>query len=119
MGALSGVLLTEAEQRAHQRNLLIGRATGGPPWLPEADVRAIIAVRLRTFLSGDAAVSSGLCQRLAEFLAAGIVPAVPRDGAGCAGEIIQLAHCFGPLAGLGSVLGKPRYGGAAPGRRRT
>ena len=80
MGALSGVLLTEAEQRAHQRNLLIGRATGGPPWLPEADVRAIIAVRLRTFLSGDAAVSSALCQRLAEFLAAGIVPAVPREG---------------------------------------
>ena len=115
MGALSGVLLTEAEQRAHQRNLLIGRATGGPPWLPEADVRAIIAVRLRTFLSGDAAVSSGLCERLAEFLAAGFVPAVPLDGVGCAGEIIQLAHCFGPLTGLGSVLGKSGYGGASSG----
>ena len=110
MGALSGVLLTDAEQRVHQRNLLIGRATGGPPWLPETDVRAILAVRMRTFLSGDAAVSSGLCQRLAEFLAAGIVPAVPADGAGCAGEIIQLAHCFGPLAGLGSVLGESGHG---------
>ncbi|HXB47306.1 MAG TPA: aromatic amino acid lyase [Streptosporangiaceae bacterium] len=104
MGALSKVRLTEAEQQAHQRNLLVGRATGGPPWLGEADVRAIVAVRLRTFLSGDAAVSASLCQRLADFLAARIVPAVPRDGAGCAGEIIQLAHCFGPLAGLGSVL---------------
>ena len=41
MGALSGVLLTDAEQRVHQRNLLIGRATGGPPWLPETDVREI------------------------------------------------------------------------------
>jgi histidine ammonia-lyase len=104
MGALSSVRLTDAEQQVHQRNLLLGRATGGPPWLAEADVRAIVAVRLRTFLSGDAAVSASLCQRLADFLAAGIVPAVPRDGAGCAGEIIQLAHCFGPLAGLGSVL---------------
>ena len=104
MGALSKVRLTEAEQQAHQRNLLLGRATGGPPWLAEADVRAIVAVRLRTFLSGDAAVSVSLCQRLADVLAARIVPAVPRDGAGCAGEIIQLAHCFGPLAGLGSVL---------------
>jgi histidine ammonia-lyase len=104
MGALSKVRLTEAEQQAHQRNLLLGRATGGPPWLAEAEVRAIIAVRLRTFLSGDAAVSASLCQRLADFLAAGIVPAVPQDGAGCAGEIIQLAHCFGPLVGLGSVL---------------
>jgi histidine ammonia-lyase len=104
MGALSSVRLTDAKQRAHQRNLLVGRATGGPPWLAETDVRAIVAVRLRTFLSGDAAVSASLCQRLADFLTAGIVPAVPRDGAGCAGEIIQLAHCFGPLAGLGSVL---------------
>jgi histidine ammonia-lyase len=104
MGALSSRLLTEAEQRTHQRNLLLGRATGGPPWLAEADVRAIIAVRLRTFLSGDAAVSASLCHRLTDFLAARIVPAVPEGGAGCAGEIIQLAHCFGPLAGLGSVL---------------
>jgi histidine ammonia-lyase len=104
MGALSKVRLTEAEQQAHQRNLLLGRATGGPPWLAEADVRAIIAVRLRTFLSGDAAVSASLCQRLADVLASRIVAAVPQGGAGCAGEIIQLAHCFGPLAGLGSVL---------------
>jgi len=104
MGALSKVRLTTTEQQAHQRNLFLGRATGGPPWLDEADVRAIVAVRLRTFLSGDAAVSASLCQRLADFLTARIVPAVPQDGAGCAGEIIQLAHCFGPLAGVGSVL---------------
>jgi histidine ammonia-lyase len=113
MGRLSSIRLSDAEQQVHQRNLLLGRATGGPPWLAEPDVRAIVAVRLRTFLSGDAAVSASLCQRLADFLAAGIVPAVPRDGAGCAGEIIQLAHCFGPLAGLGSVL--PAAGdGATP-----
>lgn len=111
MGALSTVRLSPAEQRAHQRNLLIGRATGGPPWLPEADVRAIIAVRLRTFLSGDAAVSAGLCQRLTDVLAARLVPAVPQGGAGSAGEIIQLAHCFGPLIGIGAALRPPGHGG--------
>ncbi len=104
MGALSGVRLTGAQQAQHQRNLLLARATGGPPWLPAADVRAIFAVRLRTFLSGDAAVSGQLCQRLADFLAAGIIPAVPRTGAGSAGEIIPLAHAFGPVAGIGQVL---------------
>jgi histidine ammonia-lyase len=104
MGALAGVRLSAAEQRDHQRQLLVGRATGGPPWLPAPDVRTMLAVRLRTFLSGDAAVSAGLCQRIAGFLAAGIVPAVPADGGGSAGEIIQLAHCFGPLAGIGAVL---------------
>jgi histidine ammonia-lyase len=105
MGALSGVRLTEQQQLSHQRNLLLARATGGPPWLDRSEVRAVIAVRLLTFLSGDAAVSAGLCQRLAEFLDSGIVPAVPRSGMGAAGEIIQLAHAFGPLAGIGQVLG--------------
>jgi len=104
MGALSGVRLTGAQQREHQRNLLLARATGGPPWLDEADARALIAVRLRTFLSGDAGVSAALCRRLTEVLDAGLVPAVPRGGVGCAGEIVPLAHAFGPLCGIGRVL---------------
>jgi histidine ammonia-lyase len=99
MGALSKVRLTERQQLSHQRNLLLARATGGPPWLDRPEVRAIIMVRLLTFLSGDAAVSAGLCRRLAEFLDSGIVPAVPRTGMGAAGEIMQLAHAFGPLVG--------------------
>ena len=105
MGALSSVRLTEQQQRSHQRNLLLARATGGPPWLSPPEVRAIIAVRLLTFLSGDAAVSGELCRRLADFLNHDILPAIPRTGAGAAGEIMQLAHAFGPLAGIGWVLG--------------
>jgi histidine ammonia-lyase len=104
MGALSSVRLTEQQQRSHQRNLLLARASGGPPWLSEPEVRAVVAVRLLTFLSGDAAVSAELCQRLADFLNRGVVPAVPRAGAGAAGEIMQLAHAFGPVAGIGQVL---------------
>ena len=105
MGALSAVRLTEQQQRSHQRNLLLARATGGPPWLEEPEARAVITVRLLTFLSGDAAVSAELCQRLADTLNHGLVPAVPRAGAGAAGEIMQLAHAFGPVAGIGRVLG--------------
>ncbi len=105
MGALSWVRLSEQQQRSHQRNLLLARATGGPPWLGPADVRAIFTVRLLTFLSGDAAVSAGLCRRLADFLNYRIVPAVPQAGVGAAGEIMQLAHAFGPVAGIGQVIG--------------
>lgn len=110
MGKLSSVRLTEEQQRSHQRNLLLARAIGGPPWLAPAEVRSVLAVRLMTFLSGDAAVSAELCQRLADFLNDGIVPAVPRAGAGAAGEITHLAHAFGPLVGIGQVL---EPGGAA------
>ena len=105
MGALSSVRLTGQQQRSHQRNLLLARATGGPPWLDVPEARAVITVRLLTFLSGDAAVSGELCQRLADFLNRGLVPAVPSTGAGAAGEIMQLAHAFGPVAGIGRVLG--------------
>jgi histidine ammonia-lyase len=105
LGALASVRLTEEEQRSHQRNVLLARATGGPPWLDEPEVRAVFAVRLLTFLSGDAGVSGGLCERLADFLNHGIVPAVPRTGVGAAGEIMQLAHAFGPVAGIGQVIG--------------
>jgi histidine ammonia-lyase len=49
-------------------------------------------------------VSPGLCLRLADLLNLGVVPAVPRGGAGAAGEIMQLAHLCGPLAGIGQVL---------------
>jgi histidine ammonia-lyase len=112
MGALVGTSLTQAEQLAHQRNLLLARATGGPPWLEAAETRAVITVRLRTFLSGDSGVSAELCLRLAEFLDRGIAPAVPRTGVGCAGEIIPLAHAFGPVTGVGRVLGPD--GGSVP-----
>jgi histidine ammonia-lyase len=105
MGALSSVRLTGQQQRSHQRNLLLARATGGPPWLDGPEVRAVFAARLLTFLSGDAAVSGELCQRLADFLNHDLVPAVPRAGAGAAGEIMQLAHAFGPVVGIGRVLG--------------
>jgi histidine ammonia-lyase len=105
MGALSTVRLTEEQQRSHQHNLLLARAAGGPPWLEAPEARAVIAVRLLTFLSGDAAVSAELCQRLADVLNHGLVPAVPRAGAGAAGEVMQLAHAFGPVAGIGRVLG--------------
>ncbi len=33
MGALHKVRLTDQQQLVHQRNLLLARATGGPPWL--------------------------------------------------------------------------------------
>ncbi|WBQ04700.1 aromatic amino acid lyase [Kribbella sp. CA-293567] len=104
MGALSKVRLTEAEQRIHQRNLLLARAAGGEPWLPPAEARAVLMGRLKTFLTGDSGVSPELCLQLVAFLNSGLSPAIPAGGAGSAGEIIPLAHAFGPLAGIGSLL---------------
>lgn len=97
MGALSKVRLTEDEQKKHQRNLLLGRAVGGPPWLPDDEARAVLIGRLRTFLTGDAGVSVELIQQLVAVINSGRMPKIPASGAGSAGEIIPLAHAFGPL----------------------
>ncbi|MFC5268353.1 aromatic amino acid lyase [Kribbella qitaiheensis] len=112
MGAMSKRRLTDEEQRVHQRNLLLGRAAGGPPWLPPDEARAVVVARLRTFLTGDAGVSPELCLQLVALLNSGLVPAIPVGGAGSAGEIIPLAHAFGPLVGIGSVI--PATGTISP-----
>jgi histidine ammonia-lyase len=104
MGAMSKFPLTEAEQRIHQHNLLLARAVGGEPWLPPVEARAVVLARLKTFLTGDAGVSPELCLQLVALLNSGKVPAIPTAGAGSAGEIIPLAHAFGPLVGIGSLL---------------
>ncbi|TDW19019.1 aromatic amino acid lyase [Kribbella kalugense] len=108
MGAMSKRRLTDAEQRTHQRNLLLGRAVGGPPWLPPAEARAVLLGRLRTFLTGDAAVSPGLIQQLVALINSPYVPAIPAEGAGSAGEIIPMSHAAGPLVGIGQLLDPAR-----------
>jgi histidine ammonia-lyase len=115
MGNLSKIRLTEAEQRRHQHNLLLGRAVGGPPWLPPEESRAVLIARLRTFLTGDAAVSVPLIHQLVTLINSGYTPAIPVEGAGSAGEIIPLAHAAGPLVGLGRLQTPPQ----TPGLRRA
>jgi histidine ammonia-lyase len=105
MGAFSHRRLGEQAQRDHQDALLLARAVGGPPWLTPGEVRAALAVRLRTFLNNDSGVSPDLCRHLVSVLDGGVCPAVPRTAMGAAGEIIALAHLAAPLTGGGQVLG--------------
>ncbi|WP_326945843.1 aromatic amino acid lyase [Amycolatopsis sp. NBC_01307] len=104
MGRLAGVALDARQQAEHQRNLLIGRAVGGPPWLPPEDVRALLVVRLRDFLRPWSGVSPDLVQFLVDRLNDGFTPAIPRTGLGSSGEIIPLSHAFQTFLGIGTVL---------------
>ena len=104
-GWLASVGLDPAAQAGHQRNLLLGRAVAGPPWLEAAEARALLVARLGNLLSGHAGVGPELCRFLVERVNDGFVPAVPRRGAGSAGEVVPLAHAFQTFAGAGLVLG--------------
>jgi histidine ammonia-lyase len=116
LGYKASVVVDAAGAAAHERRLLLGRAVGSPPYLPAAEARAVLAVRLAGFLTGRAGVTPDLCELLAACLNSGFTPAIPRGSVGCAGEIIPLAHAFGALMGVGSVLGPDgRAGSAAEG----
>jgi histidine ammonia-lyase len=115
-GWLASVDLAPAAPEEHQRNLLLGRAVGGPPWLEAAEARALLVTRLGNLVSGHAGVGPELCRFLVDRVNDGFVPAVPRRGVGCAGEVIPLAHAFQTLVGAGLVLqpdGSVRDAGAA------
>ncbi|MEZ0492320.1 aromatic amino acid lyase [Kineococcus sp. TBRC 1896] len=104
MGALAGVVLDEAARARHQENLVVGRAVGSAPWLDAVQARAVLAVRLRTFLHPEAAVSPELCVRLTELLQRDVLPCIPARGNGAAGEIIPLAHVGAVVLGAGRTL---------------
>jgi histidine ammonia-lyase len=121
-GWLASVDLEPAALEDHQRNLLLGRAVGGPPWLEPAEARALLVTRLGNLLSGHAGVGPALCRFLVDRVNDGFVPAVPRSGVGCAGEVIPLAHAFQTLVGAGLVVapdGSVRDAAAALAERGT
>ncbi|MDQ2744634.1 MAG: aromatic amino acid ammonia-lyase [Chloroflexota bacterium] len=104
MGYLATVDLDEEARHTQQANLLLGRAVGGPPFLDHGEARAVLVARLASFLGGQAGVTPDLCGFLVDRLNDDFTPAIPRSGIGCAGEIIPLAHAFGPMSGIGQVL---------------
>ncbi len=105
MGDQSRLTLDPAARPGQQDRLMLARAVGSDPWLSRRQARATLAARLRTLLTGDAAVSIGLCEQLVALLNADVLPALPATGSGAAGEIIALAHLGGLVTGSGSALG--------------
>ncbi|MGH3145781.1 MAG: aromatic amino acid lyase, partial [Rubrobacter sp.] len=103
-GFLARKDLREIELPHLQRNLLLGRAVGSPPFLPPQEARALMVTRLVNLTSGYAGVTPELCQFLVDRLNDGFVPAVPRTGIGSAGEVIPLSHAFQTFLGVGYVL---------------
>src|SRR5262245_63099650 len=85
-----------------QVNLLRSHACGTGAALPSEVVRAMMLLRLRTFVEGRSCVRPEAIELLRDMLNAGVHPWVPEQGSvGCSGDLCPLAHLSLVLIGEG------------------
>ncbi len=97
-GQMAHLRFTPEQRREHARRPPSAAAASFGQTLPERVVRGIVLARLANFIEGHAAISPALGAAVADLLGGGPLPPVPWEGNGSPGEILALAHLFGPLA---------------------
>lgn len=87
-----------------QKNLLISHATGVGKPLDTSIVRAIMLIRLNTFLQGHSGVRLVLIEHLKDYINLQIHPIIPAQGSvGASGDLCPLSHLGSALIGYGKV----------------
>lgn len=93
-----------------QINILRSHATGVGPPMPVEVVRAMMLIRLRTFIEGHSGIRPDVINLLLDLLNEQVHPHVPEQGSvGSSGDLCPLSHLSLVLIGEGKVLidGKP------------
>jgi histidine ammonia-lyase len=104
-GRLSSVRISPEQVDDLQRNLLRSHAAGVGEPLAEPQVRALIALRLNSLLSGFSGVRYELLEALKALLERRVVPLVPSRGSvGASGDLAPLAHVGLALMGEGEAF---------------
>jgi histidine ammonia-lyase len=105
-GSFAEVRVPHDALAALQRNLLRSHAAGVGEPLPEAAVRATMALRANVLACGYSGVRVETLETLIALLNAGVHPLVPRRGSvGASGDLAPLAHLALVLVGEGAVIG--------------
>lgn len=105
LGALSQVRIAERDVIKIQRNILLSHNAGvGEACAPEL-VRAALALRINTLVSGYCGVSEQLVKNLVSLLNKNITPVVPQQGSvGASGDLAPLAAIGLMVLGKGEVF---------------
>lgn len=113
VGAFKDNGVTDDDRPKYALRLLRSHLLGTGSYLPRRVVRAAMAIRLNTLLTGHAGASLYLATALADLLNAGITPAVPEYGSiGCA-DVGLMSHIGATLLGEGLAFA-PEDGPALP-----
>ncbi len=106
LGARAGEMLPAQALAEFSLRTVRGRAQGLGTPLTAPEVRAVIAARLNTLLSGAAGASPHLADYLVEVLNRNILPVMPRHASIGAGDLVAMAALPHALIGEGEVLVK-------------
>ncbi len=108
-GKFSDVLISKADAKKLQRNLIMSHATGvGEPLSPEV-VRGILLLRANALAKGFSGIRISTLQMLINMLNTGIVPVVPEKGSlGASGDLAPLSHMVLVMLGEGEAFYKDR-----------
>lgn len=104
LGMRADRMLSREEASQFSYRLVRGRAQGVGEPLGSSVVRAILAVRLNTMLSGAAGASPSLANALVEVLNRNVVAYVPSIGSIGAGDLVVMSAIAHALIGEGDCL---------------
>jgi histidine ammonia-lyase len=103
-GNFSSVVIPRERLGELQLNLVRSHSVGVGPALPEAETRAMMALRANVLAKGMSGVRLETLELLVEMLNRGVHPVIPAQGSvGASGDLAPLAHLALALVGEGRV----------------
>jgi len=104
-GAFKDKLISPAQLKDLQRNIVVSHSVGVGPALSEEVTRAAILIRANTLSKGHSGVRPELVEALLALLNRGIYPVLPSQGSlGASGDLAPLAHLALVLIGEGEAV---------------
>lgn len=106
-GPLCDTLISAAETRTLQHNLLKSHSVGvGDPIAPVI-AKLMLILKLHALCQGYSGIQLDTARRILAMIETNIIPVVPAQGSvGASGDLAPLAHLFLPLIGEGEVYFK-------------
>jgi histidine ammonia-lyase len=118
-GRLKNVAIAREDLAALQKNLVLSHCCGVGEPMADAEVLAMLILRLNGLARGQSGVRVELVERWIELYEAGFVPIVPRQGSvGASGDLAPLAHLAAATLGYGEAKLAGRRMPAAEALRR-
>ncbi len=113
-GKLASQRIGEADLGRLQVNLVRSHAAGTGELMPDAVVRLMILLKIRSLAAGHSGIAPSTLDALVRLVNGGIMPCVPRQGSvGASGDLAPLAHMSLVLIGEGEAhVGGERLPGA-------